>query len=255
MKGLTPFFLSFLLCQGMAWAQGMQDEAVSLGIESGFQVAIHVGGHVPSGVLAERFGPSNTVGLSGYRISSTRWRWGLHYRFQTGAEVREPGLLDNLRDPGGNIIDNEGRIALVTAQQRGTLLTVSAGRIWPADFLPRGSGFLLELGTGFWEHKVHFQNRGNRLTQLDEPHVKGYDRLTGGLVLIPRMGYVHDAPNGLVRFQVGAEGLLGRMHPNRVWNADTMQSDEGPRNDSAIGLFASWILRLRARSTTVDYYH
>jgi hypothetical protein len=251
MKAASPLLVWFLLCiPFLGWTQSEDAR-----FDPGFQAAIHVGGQVPTGILAERFGASNTVGLSGYRLTSKGWRLGGHYRFQTGADVREPGLLDNLRDANGHIVDNEGQIALVTAQQRGTLFCVSIGRIWTADFLNPGSGLLLELGMGFWEHKVHFQNRGNRLTQLDEPYVQGYDRLTGGWMLMPRLGYVHDSPNGLVRFQAGIESMMGRLQPNRAWNTDTMMADTGPRADRAVGLFAAWILRLRARSTDLDYYH
>ena len=114
---------------------------------------------------------------------------------------------------------------MVTAQQRGTILSLSAGRLISADFLSPGSGIALELFGGFWEHKLHFQNRGNRLTQLDEPHIKGYDRLTGGWMVMPRLGYVHDSSNDLVRFQFGVEAMFGRLQPNRVWNADTMTAD------------------------------
>ena len=227
----------------------------SNGMIPGFQAAIHFGAQAPTGPLAERYGISNTVGFAMQRITSNGWRFGAHYRFQTGSDVREPGLLDNLRDPNGHIVDNEGRIALVTAQQRGTLLFMTAGRQWRAEMLSSGSKVFAELGIGFWEHKIHFQNRGNRLTQLDEPHIAGYDRLTGGGALIARLGYLHDAPNGLIRFQCGVEAIQGRLQPNRAWNTDTMSSDTGPRSDGTIGLFAAWILRLQARSTDVDFYH
>ncbi len=251
----TTLIIAGALLHGVAWSQGDPQGQKQGGFDPGFQAAIHVGGQVPDGPLSERFGPSNTVGLSVYRLASAGWRWGIHYRFQTGSQVKEPGLLDNLRDPNGHIIDNEGRIALVTAQQRGTILSLSAGRLFPVDFISKGSGLALELFAGFWEHKLHFQNRGNRLTQLDEPHIKGYDRLTGGMMLMPRVGYVHDSENGLVRFQFGVEAMLGRLQPNRAWNSDTMTADAGPRNDRTFGLFAAWILRLKARSTDVDYYH
>lgn len=236
-------------------AQGVNGSGNAIGARPGFQAAIHAGVQVPSGDLARRFGVSNSVGLSAYRMDSHGWRWGCHYRFQTGADVREPGLLDNLRDPNGYLIDNEGRIALVTAQQRGTLLFLTGDRLLPTGFLHSGSALFVGLGLGFWEHRIHFQNRGNRLTQLEEPHVMGYDRLTGGAVVIPRAGVMHDAPNGLVRFECGVEFAMGRLQPNRAWNTDTMSSDEGPRRDGAFGLFAAWILRLQARSTAVDYYH
>jgi len=221
----------------------------------GYQAAIHFGGQVPARALADRFGTSNTVGFSICKVEASGWRWGCHYRFQTGSEVREPGLLDNLLDDNGRMVDNEGRIALVTPQQRGTLLTLSAGRLISSSAFRDGSGLLIEMNCGFWEHKVHFQNRGNRVTQLEDPYLAGYDRLTRGWLVIPRVGYYHDAPNGLIRFQVGIESFLGRMQPQRAWNADTLSSDSGPRNDGTVGLFAAWILRLKARSTNVDYYH
>lgn len=236
-------------------AQGEARNGVDFNARPGFQAAIHAGVQVPAGALAQRFGVSNSVGLSAYRLDSHGWRWGAHYRFQTGADVREPGLLDNLRDPNGYLIDNEGRIALVTAQQRGTLLFLTGDRLLPTGFLPSGSALFVGLGLGFWEHRIHFQNRGNRMTQLEEPHIKGYDRLTGGAVAIPRAGVVHDAPNGLVRFECGVEFAMGRLQPNRAWNTDTMSADQGPRKDGNFGLFAAWILRLQARSTEVDYYH
>ena len=226
-----------------------------LGAVAGTQLILHFGGQAPTGVLADRFGLSNTVGVGVRRTTSAGWRFGAHYRFQTGADVREPGLLQNLRDPNGHIIDNEGRIALVTAQQRGTLLYLSAGRKWTTDARHPETGFIAELGIGFWEHKVHFQNRGNRVTQLDPPHLAGYDRLTGGALLLPRTGFEYHSPNGQARFQCGVEAFLGRLQPSRTWNADTEMADAGPRSDGAIGVFAGWILRLKARSTSIDYYY
>jgi len=221
----------------------------------GYQAAVHFGGQVPFGPLADRFGLSNTVGLSAYRITESGWRWGCHYRFQTGSDVREPGILGNLTDPSGLLVDNEGRIALITPQQRGTVLALSLGRLISSDAFREGSGLLAELAFGFWEHKVHFQNRGNRITQLEDPYLQGYDRLTGGWMVAPRIGYFHDARNGLVRFQVGIEAMFGRLQPNRSWNTDTMTADSGPRADGTAGVFAAWILRLKARSTEVEYYY
>lgn len=250
----TPVFFVLMLCLANAGAaQSKSGETPHW--TPGYQAAIHVGGQVPAQSLADRFGASNTVGFSAYKIEANGWRWGCHYRFQTGSEVREPGLLGNLLDPNGRMVDNEGRIALVTPQQRGTLLTLSTGRLVQTSAFQAGSGLLLEMNFGFWEHKVHFQNRGNRVTQLEDPYLAGYDRLTRGWLIIPRIGYYHDAPNGLVRFQVGIESFLGRMQPQRTWNADTLTTDSGPRNDGTVGLFAAWILRLKARSTNVDYYH
>ena len=239
----------------MTFAQGSMPDLPNRAPEAGTQLILHTGIHVPSGDLAQRFGAANTVGLGVRRTTTSGWRFGFQYRFQTGSDVREPGLLQNLRDPNGHIIDNEGRIALVAVQQRGTLFLGTIGRKWPLGMGHAETGIIAEIGGGYWEHKIHFQNRGNRVTQLDDPHVEGYDRLSGGIVAMPRLGVEYHSKNGQVRFHAGIEGMLGRIQPSRLWNADTEEVDEGPRTDSAWGFFAGWILRLKARTTSVDYYH
>ena len=112
----------------MTFAQGSMPDLPNRAPEAGTQLILHTGIHVPSGDLAQRFGAANTVGMGVRRTTTSGWRFGFQYRFQTGSDVREPGLLQNLRDPNGHIIDNEGRIALVAVQQRGTLFLGTIGR-------------------------------------------------------------------------------------------------------------------------------
>lgn len=248
--------LLFLVGCSIHWTacgQGAPEERS--GVNPGHQLLLHTALHVPWGDLADRFGTANTVGIGWRRTAESGWRYGFQYRFQTGADVREPGLLQNLIDSRGHVIDNEGRIALVTPQQRGTMVLATLGRKWTLGARHPETGFIAELGAGFWEHKVHFQNRGNRITQLEDPYLMGYDRLSGGWVLIPRAGVEFHSPNGQARFQFGLEALIGRLSPSRAWNADTGSVDVGPRKDGALGLFAAWILRLQARSSSVDYVY
>ena len=123
----------------------------------------------PARAVGRRAGSDgNTVGIGWRRTAASGWRYGVQYRFQTGADVREPGLLSNLINPNGHVIDNEGRIALLTAQQRGTLLLATLGRKWSLGARHPETGFIAEMGAGFWEHKVHFQSRDS-ITQLEEP--------------------------------------------------------------------------------------
>ena len=138
------FFAALALLPFTLLAQGGDGngDADAQGATAGTQLVLHVGGQAPAGPLADRFGLSNTVGMGVRRTTSSGWRFGAHYRFQTGADVREPGLLQNLVDPNGHIVDNEGRIALVTAQQRGTLLFLTAGRKWPTGGQHPETGFI-----------------------------------------------------------------------------------------------------------------
>ena len=253
-RTLSPFLVlaSIAIVQTASCQDGPE---VRPHVQPGHQLLIHAALHVPWGDLADRFGTANTVGIGWRRTAASGWRYGFQYRFQTGADVREPGLLQNLIDSRGHVIDNEGRIALITPQQRGTLMMATLGRKWPLGMGNPETGFIAELGAGFWEHKVHFQNRGNRITQLEDPYLQGYDRLSGGWALMPRAGIEYHSPKGQARFQFGLEALIGRLSPSRTWNADTGTVDVGPRQDGALGLFAAWILRLEARSTSVDYVY
>ena len=102
--------------------------------------------------------------------------------------------MQNLIDPNGHVIDNEGRIALLTAQQRGTLLLATLGRKWSLGARHPETGFIAEMGAGFWEHKVHFQNGATALPSWRTPPARGYDRLSGGWVLVPRAGIEYHSP-------------------------------------------------------------
>ena len=127
----------------------------------GHQLLLHTGIHVPWGELADHFGIANTVGIGWRRTANSGWRYGAQYRFQTGSEVREPGLLQNMVDPNGNVIDNEGRIALITPQQRGTLILATLGRKWSLGARHTETGFIAEMAAGFWEHRMLNQDNCN----------------------------------------------------------------------------------------------
>ena len=221
------------------------------GIESirAAHITIESGLHTPWGDLSDRFGISNTVGASFRVKTANRWLTGFGARFLTGSNVRQAGLLNNLKTEGGYLIDNEGSIALVTAQQRGTLLTASIGRLFPIAPSNPNTGLTIEIAGGYWAHKIHFQNRGNRVTQLESPYLASYDRLASGWVLCPRVGYWYMDPRGRVNFHVGLECYAGRITPRRDWNADTVDADTDVRTDGLFGLFAGWVIHLRARPT------
>jgi hypothetical protein len=226
------------------------------GIESirAAHITIETGMHAPWGDLADRYGISNMVGAT-FRVKTAgRWLTGFGARFLTGSQVRQPGLLQNLKTEDGYVIDNEGRIARLTAQQRGTLITASVGRLFPTNPGNPNTGIALELAGGLWSHKIHFQNRGNRITQLEAPYLEGYDRLARGWTLCPRVGYWHMDPRGRVNFNVGLECYAGRIAPQRDWNADTMDADTETRTDGLFGIFAGWVIHLRPRPSDELFY-
>ena len=88
-------------------------------------------------------------------------------------------LLSNLIDPNGHVIDNEGRIALLTAQERGTLLlppSAASGRPRPAIPRPASSP-----RWGPDSGNTGCASRTATASPTEEPHLQGYDRLSGGI--------------------------------------------------------------------------
>ena len=131
------------------------------------------------GDLADRFGPANTVGIGWRRTAASGWRYGSPIPLSDRGRRSGTGTLSNLIDPNGHVIDNEGRIALLTAQQRARSCwppSAANGHWAPATPRPASSrSSALDSGNT----RCTSSNRGNRITQLEEPHLQGYDRLSG----------------------------------------------------------------------------
>ena len=82
---LRPVFtFAFLAIAWLSTAQPGPGEEKN-GVRPGHQLLLHTALHVPWGDLADRFGPANTVGIGWRRTAASGWRYGVMYRFQTGA--------------------------------------------------------------------------------------------------------------------------------------------------------------------------
>ena len=98
----------------------------------------------------------------------------------SGAQVNEPGLLADLTGPNGQIIDNEGDVALITVTGRGAQFGLGVGKILPTASGNLNSGWMVKLGAGSLHHNIHFDYSENRIGPLEDDRVKGYDRMRWG---------------------------------------------------------------------------
>lgn len=216
-----------------------------------FEVAF--GGLVPQGDLAERFGAGGEVSVGLHVKSASRLYYGVSARFGFGASVTEPSLLANLLSPQGELIDNEGQVALITISGRSGRFTGDVGYLFPA----RGrrananSGWLLKVGVGSYHHRIHFENTENRITQLEQPYLSGYDRLAWGWCVEPFVGYWHMSPMKRVNWFAGVSALGARTWPQRPMNFDDGSVEKHPRFDAGVALTAGWILHMYHRAPAV----
>ncbi len=69
------------------------------------------------------------------RTTASGWRFGFHYRFQTGSDVREPGCCKTYGTPMVTSSTTKAALALLTPQQRGTLFfgTLEGNGVWAGE--------------------------------------------------------------------------------------------------------------------------
>jgi hypothetical protein len=189
---------------------------------------IHGGLGTAAGDLGLRFGGGGVFGAGAHVKFPSGWMVGANASFSFGLDLKEVGVLSNLLTPNGQLIDNEGQVALLTLSGRSGLFTVDGG--------------------GSFHHRVHFENTENRITQLEQPYLSGYDRLTWGVAAKEFIGYWQMSDNGLVNWYGGVEFWQARTWPQRPMNFDTQLVDEGPRFDAFAAVKLGWVFHIYKRT-------
>jgi hypothetical protein len=216
--------------------------------------AVHMdfsfGALVPQGNLSERFGTGGEVGIGAHVKTRSNWYLGVSSRFGFGASVSQPGLLSNLLTPAGELIDNEGQVALVTITGRSGRISADLGYLFPSRGMRSNanSGWLFKVGVGSFHHRIHFENTENIIAQLEEPYLAGYDRLTWGWSIEPFIGYWYMSPAKRVNWFAGFSALGAKTWPQRPMNFDTGLVEVEPRFDAGLGFTAGWVLHMYHRA-------
>ncbi len=209
---------------------------------------------IPGGDLEYRFGNNHNIGLGFHIKSKTNWYYGVQATYLTGNRVfQEKGFLSNLKVEGGYILDNQGRLAKISLQQRGFTVTADGGYLFPVLGPNRNSGILVFGGVGLLQHKIRIEHQESEISQLEGDYLKGYDRLTNGLVLHQFAGYYYMSNYKLINFYIGIEAWQGFTQNRRDFNFDTQVKDDDKRLDMLYGIRAGWVLHLYKRIST-DYY-
>lgn len=246
MKAARIFLFTLLLSGLSLFAAGQQNTAKeSLGI---VLVKTNAGVFVPQGLLAQRFGPSASVGLDISYKTTKGWMFTLSGSHLFGGEVLERNILSNISTEGGDVITQTGIFEDYRLKQFGWLLYARIGKLLPVIGPNPNSGLLVELGTGLMQHKIWIETPQNNSPQLTTEYKRGYDRLSNGLSLNPFVGYQHLSDNKLINFYVGLDAHIGFTQNRRTINYDTGLRDGRQRTDFMIGIKAGWILPLYKRA-------
>jgi len=251
---MSKYFLFALAL--IYFSKGLAQNAVQDSSLFDPHVSVSYSYQVPGGDMASRFGNNNNIGLGFHIKSRKNWYYGLQGTYLFGNQViQEKGFLGNLLVDGGYILDNEGQQTKISIQERGFSLTGDFGRLFPVIGPNPNSGILIFTGAGLLQHKIRIEHQEAHVQQLEGEYIKGYDRLTNGLLIHEFVGYYHMSNNRLVNFFIGVEAWQGFTQSRRDYNFDTKTKDETKRNDNLVGIRAGWTLHLYKRMSNDFYYN
>jgi hypothetical protein len=253
----TPllFFAFVCLLQVSAWSQkSMRDSTISFP-----SVGVTYGGAIPGGDLADRFGWSNTIGAGlglklrkGFYLESS-------VRALVGNNVRE-SIADNVTAQIGTeesgystmALGSDGRYYQIRFWERGLVVPVTFGYVFPARRPNPNSGFYIEAGAQFIRHKVRVEVVGDAVPALQGDYKKGYDRMSMGIGAVEGLGYRLHSSNSLLNFILGVELSQNFTRGMRSYQFDTGQPGTASRMDLMFGFKAAWIFPIY-QSAPQDY--
>lgn len=130
-------------------------------------------------------------------------------------------------------ISSEGLLEEVISRFQGFSISVDVGKMIIPSKYNMNSGIWLSLGAGFVQHRLKFVYKGQNVRQLENPYVKGYDRLSNGLLLNQFIGYRRYSNKNSFNYTLGLEINEGLTKNRRSWNYDTF----GPINDQRLDIY------------------
>ncbi len=204
------------------------------------------GAYLPGGGLANRFGWNVEIGTGFWWKTKTNWLLGVDGSFILGDHVRDDStILDNLINLDGGIVGEDGQYVLYQLYERGYKLPVfKVGKIFPVRISNANvnSGFFATIGAGFMQHKIRIYDQSKNFVHIRDDYVKGYDKLTNGLMLNESFGYMYFGKRRRVNFYVSIDLVQGFTKNRRSFNFDTRTAENEPRLDLQHGMKVGWII-------------
>lgn len=221
------------------------------GKSKGVLLHFSLGGHLPGGDLADRFGVNGAIGGGLEFLTSKNWVFGLEGAFHFGSVVKEDPL-SILRTPEGDIIGNDRAIATVRLQQRGMYLGAVAGQLIPIG--DKRAGIRWTIGAGWAQHRIRILDDARTAAQLTGDYKKGYDRLSGGPALQQFIGWQNLGVRRELDWMAGFEFGQAFTQTRRDWDYSAMKKLSGQRLDLRFGIRLVFTLPMYVGNAEDVYY-
>jgi hypothetical protein len=203
----------------------------------------------PGGDMAQRFGFSARLGPGVLYKTKSNWMIGVKADFIFGNQIKQKGLMADIKDKDGDIITSDGQRIIVPTYERGYMMGLQAGKIIGLSKKNSDNGILLLTSVGFMQHKIDIYDKDGVVSSLQNGYLKGYDRLTNGLFAEEYVAYTYFAKNGLLNFNIGLDASFGFTQGRRDYLYDVMQRGNDKRLDVLFGLRGGWMIPIFKRKS------
>ena len=224
-------------------------------------LSISYGGALPGGDLDDRFGYTSLLGFEvGHKLKNNWYAsGGAHFLY--GNTLNEPvaqNILTLQEDSNGRTIWTaigvDGRFSEVRVFERGVAVPIRIGKSIPIFGKANpNSGFYIEGGAQFLQHKVKIDVIAQNVPALDPEPRKGYDRLTNGFGALEGFGYRHFANNYLTNFFIGFEFSQNFTELRRDVQYDTGETPDGLRIDLLNSIKVGWVFPIYKKAPDKFY--
>ena len=241
-----------LICICVAGQVNAQDGLFSLErspTRHGFVFGVNGGVDFPFGDMADRYGTSYRAGGEVFYKTKSNWLFGAKFDYIFGNKIKEDSLMVNITDANGDFISQNGQRVGVTIFQRGFMMGVEAGKIFPLGKTSGDNGIMTMTTVGLMQHKIFIRDRDDIISPIKGDYKKGYDRLANGMFVEQYVGYVYYDPKGLVNFNIGIDFVAGFTQGRRDYLYDVMRADNQSRLDILIGIRAGWYIPIFKRKS------
>ena len=223
------------------------DRTYLLSINHSFQM--------PAGDLKKRFGNNSDISISLIYKNSKNLILQFEGGGLFGPTVKETNLFDPINGDNGVLISQNGEIPIIRLFERGGHMDLSLGKYFHLKSEKNNSGIVLSVGAGYLYHKIFIETITTELPQLNDELIKGYDRLSGGLLIKEFLGYFYFSKTNNIRFLIGLEAIQAFTKDLRNYSYTNQSYINDDRRDYLIGIKCGLIIQLKKRDTGKYYYY
>ena len=170
-----------------------------------------------------------------------------------GQNILVPGIFKGMTYDD-MLVDINGNPAAVRFQMRGWYAMATVGKIFSLKRPNLNKGIHLRFGAGFMQHKLRMQFDSEKVPQLEDAYIKGYDQLHNGLILMTSVQY-HLISLRNLSLYAGIDYGHGFMKNRRSWEYSLNRRDDALKTDQYVSFNAGIIIPLKIyKSTEARYF-